>query len=107
MDKNTIIGIVVIAAILIGFSYFNRPSDEYLKKKHLEDSLIAIQQKNKDSIAKIKTIAKDSLKTKPNSDSSATLSNNKHNDSINNSALLNTFFKMRLQIFNCMKIVCF
>ena len=31
MDKNTIIGFVLIAAVLIGFSWYNRPSEEELK----------------------------------------------------------------------------
>ncbi len=41
MDKNTIWGFVLIAAILIGFSFFNRPSKEQL----------AEQQRYRDSIA--------------------------------------------------------
>ena len=28
MDKNTITGFVLIAALLIGFSWYNKPSDE-------------------------------------------------------------------------------
>ena len=31
MDKNTIIGFVLIAAILIGWSWYNSPSEEELK----------------------------------------------------------------------------
>ena len=31
MDKNTIIGFVLIAAVLIGFSWYNRPTEEELK----------------------------------------------------------------------------
>ena len=91
MDKNTIIGILVIAAILIGFSYFNRPSEEYLKKKHTEDSILAVQQKSKDSIAKLKTIAVDTSKTKQNKDTTATVNNTVKNDSISNSELTNNF----------------
>jgi len=91
MDKNTIIGILVIAAILIGFSYFNRPSEEYLKKKHTEDSILAVQQKSKDSIAKLKTIAVDTSKTKQNKDTTATVNNTVKNDSIINSELSNNF----------------
>ncbi len=33
MDKNTIIGFVLIAAVLIGFSMWNQPSDEELAKQ--------------------------------------------------------------------------
>ena len=31
MDKNTIIGIILIAVVLIGFSWWNRPSEEEVK----------------------------------------------------------------------------
>ena len=31
MDKNTIIGIILIAVILIGFSWWNQPSEEEVK----------------------------------------------------------------------------
>ena len=41
MDKNTITGLILIGLLLIGFSYFSRPSEE---------QLAAIQQYN-DSIA--------------------------------------------------------
>lgn len=44
MDRNTITGLVIIFVILIGFSYFTRPSEEQLKE---------IQQR--DSIAKVET----------------------------------------------------
>jgi YidC/Oxa1 family membrane protein insertase len=43
MDKNTIIGFVLIAVILIGFSVMNRPSEEDLVR----------QQRYNDSIAKV------------------------------------------------------
>ena len=41
MDKNTIIGLVLILAILFGFSYLNRPSEEE----------IAARQRYQDSVA--------------------------------------------------------
>ncbi len=58
MDKNTIIGLVLIFAILIGSSYFFKPSKESLRK---QDSLKAVHQIS-DSISKndIKTLAIDS-----------------------------------------------
>ena len=31
MDKNTIIGFILIAAVLIGFSIYNKPSEEEIK----------------------------------------------------------------------------
>ena len=41
MDKNTIAGLVIIFLILIGFSYFTRPSKEQ----------VAEMQRKQDSIA--------------------------------------------------------
>lgn len=40
MDKNTIIGLVIIFVILIGFSYFTRPSEEQLKETQRQDSIV-------------------------------------------------------------------
>lgn len=45
MDRNTIIGIVLIIGILIGFSYLNQPSQEQL----------AAAQRHQDSIAQVET----------------------------------------------------
>lgn len=39
MDKNTIIGLVIIFLILIGFSYFTRPSEEQVKEMERRDSI--------------------------------------------------------------------
>jgi len=45
MDKNTIIGFALIAAILIGFSILNRPSEEEIaKQKAYNDSISLVQQ---------------------------------------------------------------
>lgn len=45
MDKNTIIGFVLIAAVLIGFSYFSRPSQEEIERiQHYNDSVAVAQQ---------------------------------------------------------------
>ena len=44
MDKNTWIGFGLIAAILIGFSYFNRPSKEELaRRQHVRDSIAFVE----------------------------------------------------------------
>lgn len=46
MDKNTITGFVLIALVLIGFSYFSRPSQEEMERiKHYNDSIAAVYQK--------------------------------------------------------------
>ncbi len=45
MDKNSIIGLVLIGAILIGFSIYNAPSEtEIATAKHKQDSIEAVQK---------------------------------------------------------------
>jgi YidC/Oxa1 family membrane protein insertase len=66
MDKNTILGFVLIAAILVGFAIMNRPNEEE----------IARQNAYNDSIARIQAI--DSVKQQ-------TLKAATINDSVNNS----------------------
>lgn len=43
MDRNTITGLVVIALILIGYSYFMSPSKEELKAMHVRDSIAWVE----------------------------------------------------------------
>ena len=44
MDKNTWIGFGLIAAIIIGFSFFNRPSKEELAaRQRMQDSIALVQ----------------------------------------------------------------
>ncbi|MGC9150305.1 MAG: membrane protein insertase YidC [Microbacter sp.] len=44
MDKNTVLGFVFIALILIGFSLLNRPSETQLaRQKQINDSIAALQ----------------------------------------------------------------
>lgn len=48
MDKNTIVGIILVFVVLIGFSYFNQPSQEEIaaaKKRQDSISLVVSQQK--------------------------------------------------------------
>ena len=42
MDKNTIIGFVLIALVLIGFSWYNQPSAEQIELQRKEDSIAAV-----------------------------------------------------------------
>ncbi|MDR2057599.1 MAG: membrane protein insertase YidC [Dysgonamonadaceae bacterium] len=45
MDKNTIIGFLLIILIFIGFSYLNRPTPEQIEtQKRYNDSITAVQQ---------------------------------------------------------------
>jgi len=44
MDKNTWIGFLLIAAIIVGFSFLNRPSQEELaERKRMQDSIALVQ----------------------------------------------------------------
>ncbi|MEA5080141.1 MAG: membrane protein insertase YidC [Dysgonamonadaceae bacterium] len=43
MDKNTVIGLLLMLAVMIGFSIFMRPSKEELAAKRVQDSLQQIQ----------------------------------------------------------------
>lgn len=44
MDKNTITGFVLIAALIIGFSWFNKPSDEEIAQQRTQDSIANVQK---------------------------------------------------------------
>ena len=44
MDKNTIIGFILMALVLIGFSWYSRPSEAQLKAQRERDSIAAAQQ---------------------------------------------------------------
>ena len=46
MDKNTLTGFILIAAVLIGFSYFSRPSEAEMEaQRRQQDSIAMAQQK--------------------------------------------------------------
>ncbi|MDO4160310.1 MAG: membrane protein insertase YidC [Prevotellaceae bacterium] len=60
MDKNTIIGFVLIAAILIGYSWYTQPSEEEIAQQRIQDSITAIAQKKAEQKQKADKIA-DSL----------------------------------------------
>jgi YidC/Oxa1 family membrane protein insertase len=49
MDKNTWIGFILIAAVIVGFSFLNRPSNEELaERQRIQDSInIALQQEQR------------------------------------------------------------
>lgn len=46
MNRDTIIGFVLIALVLIGFSWYNSPSKEEIEAARLQDSIAAVQQDN-------------------------------------------------------------
>ena len=46
MNRDTIIGFVLIALVLIGFSWYNSPSKEEIEAARLQDSIAAVAQDN-------------------------------------------------------------
>lgn len=64
MDRNTVIGVALIFTILIGFSYFNRPSEEQiaaLKKTQDSIELVRVEKEKADFLAKQVEEAKSTL----------------------------------------------
>jgi YidC/Oxa1 family membrane protein insertase len=59
MDKNTIIGLIIIFGIFIGWSIWMSPSQEEIaKRQHVQDSIASIQQKADDSLAKAAEVSR-------------------------------------------------
>ena len=46
MNRDTVIGFVLIALVLIVFSWYNQPSAEQIEAKHKEDSIAAVMKRN-------------------------------------------------------------
>jgi YidC/Oxa1 family membrane protein insertase len=63
MDKNTILGFVLIALIVIGFSQLNKPSEKDLAVKRYNDSITLVEQNKAELVGKVSkgVVAKDSL----------------------------------------------
>ena len=52
MDRNTVIGVALIFTILIGFSYFNKPSEKQLEAaKRTRDSIEMVRIENEKQMA--------------------------------------------------------
>ncbi len=61
MNKDTIIGLVLIFAIMIGFFYLNKPSEEEIKEmeeRAKREQMVAEQQQSRDSLTMVDTVAK-------------------------------------------------
>ncbi|MEG1579929.1 MAG: membrane protein insertase YidC [Bacteroidaceae bacterium] len=68
MDKNTITGFVLMALVLIGFSYFSQPNEQEKAKMHQQDSIMLAQAQQQQIIKeaenlKIKKPVIDSIAT--------------------------------------------
>ena len=44
MNKDTIIGFVLIAVVLIGFSWYNQPSAEEIEAARVQDSIESVMK---------------------------------------------------------------
>ena len=58
MNRDTIIGFVLIALVLIGFSWYNQPSAEQIEAQRKEDSIAAVMKENADKKQKAEAAAK-------------------------------------------------
>ncbi len=56
MDKNTIIGFALIAAVLFGFTWFGQPSREELEAQRIKDSIETVTQQKAEEQRKIAEI---------------------------------------------------
>ena len=58
MDKNTIIGFVLIAAVLFGYSWFTKPTPEQLQElQRRNDSIAQVEQKKLEEIQQSQMVA--------------------------------------------------
>ena len=57
MDKNTITGFILIAAILIVFSWWNQPSEEQVAELRKQDSIAAVEKQKAEQASKAKAEA--------------------------------------------------
>ena len=58
MDKNTTTGFILIALVLIAFSYFNRPSEEQQRAAFVQDSIAQVAKLNAEKKQKAEAAAK-------------------------------------------------
>ena len=58
MDKNTIIGFILIAAVLIGFSWWQQPSAEEIAAQRAQDSIAQVAKKKAEQDKKAAEAAK-------------------------------------------------
>ncbi len=54
MDKNTVTGFILIALVLIGFSWYSQPSKEELEAMARQDSIAAVEQQKQASAEQAK-----------------------------------------------------
>jgi len=57
MDKNTVIGFTLMALVLIGYSYYTRPSEEQIRERRIQDSLALVAKEKAEQVMKEKRTA--------------------------------------------------
>ncbi len=55
MDKNTVTGFILIALVVIGFSWYSQPSKEELEAMAQRDSIAAVEQQKQAEAEKVET----------------------------------------------------
>ena len=71
MDKNTITGFVLIAIVLIGFSWYSKPSAEQQRAAFVQDSIRKVEQQKADAMKKQAAQKAAEEKAKQEADTSA------------------------------------
>ena len=61
MDKNTTTGFILIAVVLIAFSYFNRPSAEEQRAAFVQDSIAQVARMEAEKKRQAEEAAKEAL----------------------------------------------
>lgn len=76
MDKNTIIGFVLIAAVLIGFSWYSQPSAEEIAQQRIQDSITAVaKQRAEEQLKTAEQAKKENALNEAKSDTTAAFYN--------------------------------
>jgi YidC/Oxa1 family membrane protein insertase len=61
MDRNSIIGIIIIAGILIGYTFLTKPSrEEIAQQKHIADSIRIVESQKEVPAATFDSLPKQS-----------------------------------------------
>ncbi|HET6225448.1 MAG TPA: membrane protein insertase YidC [Bacteroidia bacterium] len=71
MDKNSITGLILIGAIIIGFMVWNQPTKEQLARQKFQQDSIALVEKNKVTQEQIAKAQKEAITHAPSNDSIA------------------------------------
>ena len=68
MDKNNIIGIILLVAVFIGYSYWSAPSDKQKAEIARQDSIAKVEQQKAEQAKKIAQTKKDTAQTTTTAD---------------------------------------